>query len=322
MKDINDILAKHFSGETTTEEANLVAEWKSQNEEEYVILSEAWQETDAQLLENLEFKTFDHKAAWNKIDNQLEDETVNETKPNKETKVIQMRFYRKVAAACAILMVGLAGFWFINRGAGMESVSNMANTPQEVTLPDGSEVWLAANSTLEYSKDFKNDRSLTLQGEAFFEVARDEAHPFVISTKYGEIEVLGTAFDVTVGSNETTVSVEHGKVALRNENGDVKLTAGLSASADETGVSTAVGNEENYDSWKTGVFEFEKTPLTEVVALLNKHYETQVKLDVTGADNKLFDGSFDNVDVKDIVESIELTHGLKVEHGEGVITLR
>ena len=59
-----------------------------------------------------------------------------------------------------------------------------------------------------------------------------------------------------------------------------------------------------------------------MVALLNKHYETQVKLDVTGADNKLFDGSFDNVDVKDIVESIELTHGLKVEHGEGVITLR
>lgn len=314
MKDINDILAKHFSGETTAGEANLVNEWKRENEEEYAILSEAWKEADASLLENLEFKSFDHKAAWNKVDSQLIDE-------QKETKVIKMNFYKKVAAACAVLLVGLGAFWFLSQNK-YSSLSNTANAPKEISLPDGSTVWLAANSTLEYTTDFKNERSLNLEGEAFFEVARDEAHPFIISTPNGEVEVLGTAFNVNTSAESMLVSVDHGRVAVRNENGDeVELTAGESATSSESGVSS-VETDVNFDAWKTGEFEFEGTPLNEVIEMLNKHYETQVELLSDDKANESFVGSFKSADIKEIIDAISLTCGVDAEYGEDVIRLR
>lgn len=314
MKDINDILAKHFSGETTAEEANLVNNWKCENEKEYAFLSEAWKKADASLLENLEFKFFDHKAAWNKVDSQLIDE-------QKETKVIKMNFYKKVAAACAVLLVGLGAFWFLNQDK-YSRLSNTANAPKEISLPDGSTVWLAANSTLEYATDFKNERSLNLEGEAFFEVARDETHPFIIGTPNGEVEVLGTAFNVNTSSESMLVSVDHGRVAVRNENGDeLELTAGESATSSESGVSS-LETDVNFDAWKTGEFEFEATPLNEVIETLNKHYETQVELVSDNKASESFVGSFKSVDIKEIIDAISLTCGVEAEYGEGVIRLR
>ncbi len=314
MKDINDILAKHFSGETDPEEVRLVAEWKLKNEAEYAALSDAWKEADTDLLGNLEFKTFDHKSAWDKVDSKL----IN----HKDVKVIKLKFYRNVAAACAILLVGLTGFWFLNKGSGFESVSNMANAPQEISLPDGSTVWLAANSTLDYKLDFVTDRSLKLDGEAFFEVARDEEHPFIIATEMGDVEVLGTAFNVDASSESTIVSVDHGKVALRNQSQEIKLTKGQSANSTEVGISQIEEVKINYDSWKTGVFNFSDTPLDEVVSLLNKHYDTKVELMESAKVDAAFNGSFDNAPIDVIIESIVLTCDVEADTGDDMIRLR
>lgn len=313
MKDINDILAKHFSGGVNPEEAKLVADWKRANEEEYAILAEAWQTADDHLLKGLEFKTFDQKGAWEKVDAKLVDE--------KEIKVIKMKFYRNVAAACAILLVGLAGFWFLNR-TSFESVSNTAGTPKEISLPDGSKVWLASNSTLEYNSDFENERALNLEGEAFFDVARDEAHPFIISTEFGEVEVLGTAFNIEVEAEGAVVSVEHGKVAVRNDGGEVKLTAGESATATNSGVSDKAPADLNYQGWKTGSFNFYDTPLSDVVEILNKHYETEVILDNKDKANDLVTGTFKNADIDDIIEVIVLTCDVEEEKDENIIRLK
>ena len=315
MNDINDILAKHFSGEATVEETQKVEEWKLQHAEEYAVMSEAWQTADKNLLEGLEFKTFDHKTAWDKVDEQLVDE--------KEIKVIKMTFYKRVAAACAILLAGFAGFWLLNQGPSYNTFANTDNTPKEITLPDGSNVWLAANSTLDYQEDFENERNLKLKGEAFFEVARDEAHPFIITTEFGEIEVLGTAFNVNVTENSTEVGVDHGRVAVRNENGEEDLTIGEFAVANADGVKEISNPNVNYNSWKTGIFNFNETSINEVIDLLNKHYATKVEL-VSSEKGEVesFSGTFADEPIETIIESIVLTCRVEAEYGDNLIRLK
>ncbi|NOQ70581.1 MAG: DUF4974 domain-containing protein [Crocinitomix sp.] len=315
MKDINDILAKHFSGEANAEETQLAEEWKLQYAEEYAVMAEAWQTADKNLLEGLEFKTFDSKAAWTKVDGQLVDE--------KEIKVIKMTFYKRVAAACAILLVGFAGFWLLNQGPTFNTLANEDNAPKEMSLPDGSTVWLAANSTLDYQEDFENERNLKLKGEAFFEVARDEAHPFIITTEFGEIEVLGTAFNVNVTEKGTEVGVDHGRVAVRNENGEEELTVGEFAVANTEGVSEIANPDVNYNSWKTGIFNFENMSLNNVVALLNKHYATKVELVSSDkGESEVLNGTFAEAPIEEIIDFIELTCGVKAEYGDDLIRLK
>jgi len=314
MEELDEILAKHFSGETNAEENALIAAWKTEHEEEYAQLVSAWKTIDDLPLDSKTVKTFDSTAAWEKVDARLVD--------HKEVKIIKLKFYRNVAAACAILLVGLAGYWFINRGPNFESITNTASVPQEIKLPDGSEVWLAANSTLEYQEDFANNRSLKLEGEAFFEVARDEAHPFVITTKMGEIEVLGTGFNVKSDAILTEVSVDHGKVALRHKTEEVQLTAGESAIANSTGLTEKAVVEANYKAWKTGVFNFDDTPLSEVIHLLNAHYSTKIELITTTKEEPTLHGQFDNRPLEEIVDFIYLSCHLKAEYGEDVIRLK
>lgn len=314
MKELDEILAKHFSGESNLEENALIAAWKTEHEEEYAELATAWNTIDELPLDSKTIKTFDAKAAWEKVDSRLVDD--------KKVKIIKLNFYRNVAAACAILLVGLAGYWFINKGSNFETIQNTANVPQQIYLPDGSEIWLAANSTLEYQTDFARNRSLNLKGEAFFEVARDTAHPFVISTTMGDIEVLGTAFNVKSDEKSTLVSVDHGKVALRNKQSEVQLTAGESAIADESGISAKEQVEPNFSAWKTGDFHFNHTPLSEAVEMLNAHYETKLVLDINFEEEPTLVGEFNNRPLAEIVDFIVLSCHLKAEYGKNVIRLK
>lgn len=313
MKDINDILAAYFSGEISLEDKRYVEEWKVENEEEFLLLSEAWNETIDFDGINLEFKEFDTKKALEKVNAQLEEHS--------KTKIIKLRFYKKVAAACAILFIGLAGFWFLKNSIGSETLVNKDLTPREVQLPDGSKVWLASNAQINYPSNFTSNRSVTLKGEGFFEVAKNKDYPFVITTEVGEVEVLGTAFNVNTTSDKTVVSVEHGKVALRNSNAEVKLTAGESASATKTEISAVETVDENFLSWKTGNFVFESTPLDEAIFLLNKFYTRKIIL--TNTNNiPLFNGKFNNEKLENIIEAIVLTCNVKAEYGEKEIRLK
>jgi transmembrane sensor len=88
-------------------------------------------------------------------------------------------------------------------------------------LPDGSRVWLNASSDLTYDKDFgKNLREVNLVGEAFFDVVKDPAHPFIIHTKVIDVKVLGTKFDVKAYPNDayTETSLIRGSVEVTVKN--------------------------------------------------------------------------------------------------------
>jgi ferric-dicitrate binding protein FerR (iron transport regulator) len=93
-----------------------------------------------------------------------------------------------------------------------------------VNLPDGSQVYLNRNSSVSYDKNF-NPRNIELEGEAFFSVVSGET-PFAVKTNQGEVDVLGTEFNVKAEAEELEVDVEEGVVDLKTKNDNSKLKKG------------------------------------------------------------------------------------------------
>ena len=311
MQHIEEILSKHFAGEANPQEEAAVAQWKTENEEEYAILSKAWTASA-----DLEIREYDAKAALAKIETQLIDQP-------KETKVFRLNnVFRYAVAACAVVLLGLTAVWYVN-SPDFVIVENTTAVAMEIDMLDGSKVTLAPNSTLEYNKDFKNHRDIRLNGEAYFDVARDEDHPFVIETEFGNVEVLGTAFNVDVNEGNTHVFVERGKVALRNEGDEVLLTKDQEGFSTGDMVSKAEeATDPNIMSWRTGYFVFENTPLNRVVEELDGYYKEDITLENEKAGKIGFTGQFRKRPVEELIEIIVLTCRVEAEYGENTIRLK
>ncbi len=143
---------------------------------------------------------------------------------------------------------------------------NTIETPKggqyQVLLPDGTSVWLNAASSLTYPVNFRGsrERRVQLQGEAYFEVARDKKHPFVVKTDRQEVTVLGTHFNINGYKEEPVISTTllEGSIQTRNLTSGqaVVLSPGQQSTLIKGGKSLDVArvNTENIISWKNGYF--------------------------------------------------------------------
>lgn len=192
---------------------------------------------------------------------------------------------------------------------------NKIETPRggqyQVVLPDGSKVWLNAASSLRYPAAFTgNNREVELTGEAYFEVAKDKAHPFRVKTEKETVEVLGTHFDINHYPDEPAV-----KTTLLE--GSVRITTGTSEriikpgdqaiiTADKIKVQPA--DEEEVLAWKNGLFVFNDEPLESIMRKVSRWYD----VDVQYADNvdrtQAFGGGISRYSsVTKVLEKLETT---------------
>ena len=205
-----------------------------------------------------------------------------------------------VAAAAAVVLCV-----FLFRGNEQQQIQLMAHAQvQEYTLPDGTEVTLAPGSKLTYSE--KSPRKTHLEGKAFFEVARDEAVPFEITSDGAFVRVLGTKFMVDAGSSVKEVYVTEGKVlfAKSSDSEGVILTKDMQAtiSPGEDIPVIVMEADVNTIAWHRGSFIFDKTPLKEVLETLSEHYK--VSFAATDLDKQL-SGEFYAEDLDLIISLIE-----------------
>ena len=148
----------------------------------------------------------------------------------------------------------------------------------KVVLPDGSEVQLNAESTIEFPKSFLDgERRVVLHGEAFFKVARDEEHPFVVTADNMEIRVHGTEFNLRNYAEEGTscVSLVKGsvEVAVCGEEGkSVMIEPGEKAWCEGSEVKVAEEDIYVVTQWVHGLFYFDGEPLLEVLQELGRWY--------------------------------------------------
>lgn len=201
---------------------------------------------------------------------------------------------------------------------------NHLTTPRggefEITLEDGTKVWLNAESQLSYPDTFRSDeRRVILKGEAYFQVAHNEEKPFYVESDGQLVRVYGTEFNIRSYEEDAAVytTLISGSVALQvagNLNAELFLTPGRQAVFDKKEASAFVRsvNTEVVIGWRKGLFVFEEQNLGQIMATLARWYN----FDYEFADNVLsetvFMGSVPRYgDFNEVLEILEKSGGLK-----------
>ena len=196
----------------------------------------------------------------------------------------RFRMYRVLtfafaAAACVCLFV--CGFMLTRQNTTTILVAAGSKTHYE--LPDGTSVWLNSGSTLSYFDNLKGrSRRLSLEGEAYFDVAKDASHPFIISTDDFDVRVLGTKFTLSAYSDSpTSIYLESGKVALDSPAFSTPaLLPGEALTYDSQTGQYFCRKEKitNHLSWIGDRLEFANAALEDIVTSLEHWYNVKITI--------------------------------------------
>lgn len=213
-----------------------------------------------------------------------------------------------------------AGSLVYAAGAGQSSgpLYNSVITPRggqyQVTLPDGTRVWMNAASSLRFPTAFTGGvRQVTLTGEAYFEVAKDAGHPFVVAVNDMKVTVLGTHFNVMAYGDEAAVNTTllEGSVKVTEGNNTALLLPGEQAQADRKGNIRLVRNADMNAAmaWKNRLFWFDHDDIRTVMRQISREYNVDVE--IRGDIQRHFTGSIPrNVNVSTVFEVLQQTGGV------------
>lgn len=206
-----------------------------------------------------------------------------------------------------------------NTSAGSGSLQyNTVETPRggqyQVRLPDGTSVWLNAASRLVYPVNFHGsaERRIELDGEAYFEVAKDKNHPFIVKTGKQEVTVLGTHFNVNGYKDESIISTTLIEGSIKTSNlssGRSRiLSPGQQSMVFREGDAIDISNvnTENIISWKNGYFIFDNQDITSIMKVISRWYDVNVKYEHINLEEK-FGGTFSrSSDLDDILKVLKI----------------
>ncbi len=174
-----------------------------------------------------------------------------------------------------------------NAPAQLMALSTPRGKDYQLTLADGSQVWLNAESRLEFPDRFTGDRrEVRLQGEAYFEVKKDAKRPFIVYSDYLTTRVLGTAFNVRARSGrDASVALVSGRVQVNT--GDVTRVLAPGQQASLSGSQLAVREVDTYPitQWKEGFLYFDNQTLFNIMQELARWYSVNVSFDDTSKMN-------------------------------------
>jgi len=227
------------------------------------------------------------------------------------------------------------------RAGEMDKINTLSTAKGEtymLILPDKSKVWLNAASSLTYSAALIDDgkRVVKLQGEGYFEITRDKAHPFVVQTDKQKVEVLGTHFNVNAYADEpstrTTLLEGSVKVSLWNSSarssgeGDlfraedrinsqsVMLRPDQQALVSLNGVKVIPVVAESYVDWKDGAFNFRKEDLQSIMRKVSRWYNVEVIYETVTNPQQTYTGYVSRSDhVSKVLQTLSKISNLKFE---------
>jgi ferric-dicitrate binding protein FerR (iron transport regulator) len=183
----------------------------------------------------------------------------------------------------------------------MQSVVVPAGQRVNISLPDGTNVWLNARSELKYPVSFnKKERRLYLNGEAYFEVTENPGKPFIVSAGRGSVEALGTAFNMEAysekGNFETTVMNGRVKVASADNKEAVYLSSDNKAIL--KGARFTIEKVDDYTEyrWIEGLICFRNEPFTDIMKTFEKYYGARIDVKNQEVQKYTYTGKFRHTD--------------------------
>lgn len=193
----------------------------------------------------------------------------------------------------------------------------------DIQLSDGTIAHLNAGSSLKYPVKFiaGNKREVFLTGEAFFSVAKDSAHPFIVTAENLNIEVLGTEFNVSAYPEDSSANVVlvEGSVGMYSKKNTIKkatvLTPGTKGSFDknDSNITTQQVNTEIYTTWMQGGLFFRNMKFSNIVKKMERHYNKKIIINNTVLKNEIFNANFNDEPIEKVLSYFKNSFGMKYE---------
>ncbi len=294
-KEFHHILRKYLKGKGTAEEEHVIDQFYARNQSK-------------DLLDDYTEK--EEAEARRHIKSRVLDAIRSEASANKQA--VRHRFMKVAASVVIIFTVSLGVYKVLTSETEVVYLTKTTQKGQKatITLSDGSEVKLNAESTLIYPEAFTGDiRNIQLKGEAFFNVAKDRNRPFTVNS-YGVVTtVLGTSFNVSAFPEEDIkVTVATGKVSVSSEEQQVELTPGEQATyqlTDKHLVQEKVAVE-SFIAWKDGILQFTKSSLPEIASALERWYGVTITFSEAQSDHCQLRMTFDNLTLRQTLEQLAI----------------
>lgn len=274
---IDNLLVKVMLLEATEEERQEVEQWlnnQPENQQYFSQFKQIWQESRKLSIQS----QVDENAAWNRFKNRTSNNQRIIEHPGKR-KIFWMKI-----AAIFVAILGTVIILLLNRQDSLEwetlTSTEIARTD---TLPDGSIIHLNKHSKLQFTSRFTegNERTVKLEGEAFFDVAQKASQPFIIEVNNATITVLGTTFNVKSTAENTEVIVETGLVEVKKEDQKIKIApdemATIPLNNNPVTKARKPGNLYNY--YFTNTLVCTNTPLQQLVNILTEVYHKPIVIE-------------------------------------------
>lgn len=259
-----DLLQRYIMGDATESEKQSVTEWleaDERNMKEFMALRKLYDIT-----------------LWQ------EEETKAVLQKDRNAKTLFLRELLKVAAVIAVVFSGTY-FWMQSGQdklvAAMQTIHVPAGQRVELYLADGTKVWLNAQTTFTFPTDFSSEvRNVKLDGEAFFEVARDESKPFIVETSKYDVRVLGTEFNVIAYQNssnsETALLKGSVEITFSGTTNKVMLEPNTKIDWDNGKVKKSMIDKYDYFMWRDGLICFENETMESMLKKLELYYDVKI----------------------------------------------
>ena len=324
--DIDKIISNYLRGELSDEEKIKLNKWldkDSSNKAQLDSLSEIWKTPIG--YPGIVNMDDEKQKIWKRLQGGNGLTISNKSKSVSLTKII----LRYAAVLVVFFSLGYVFWTNTNPWIGDPVVAEMIerNNPlgqkSRINLPDGSTAWLNAGSKLSYSNDFNNEaRKIYLEGEAYFEVAKNPNIPFEVYTDDLVITALGTSFNVNAFGNKQfeKISLNTGKVKIECLNttnircapsyllpGDLAVFSNQSSS-----ISISEFNELDPFGWKDGRIVFHHASFNEVIEVLSRWYNVEFKVVGSLKQEWNYSTTFENEVLENVLKSLKFSE--KIEY--------
>ena len=282
-----DILYKFFEGNASFEEEAAVKQWMEESAENRLAFLKERKLFDAMLLLGNE-------------------EIIKNGKKRFSINLSSLR--TELIKIAAVVAITLGGSYFYYQSSlekelmAMQTITVPAGQRINITLVDGTNVWLNARTSLSYPVKFgKNNRQVVLDGEAYFDVTKDKSKPFIVQTDNYNVEVLGTQFDVNAysetGEFETTLMSGSVKVASASDSTQkITLKPNNKVFLQDGKLHVTAVDDYNPYRWKEGLICFKNETFTSIMKYFEKYYGLTIQVKNKNVFKYVYTGKFRQTD--------------------------
>jgi transmembrane sensor len=326
---IKEVILRFLEGDATAEETAFLRRWLDQSETN----RQYFDEVNTTFQATVTLNRFNHRKvddAWTRLSQKIEADKLATLAP--PAKIVRLHPALKVAAA--VLLLAVSGFLTYGLLPAQDEALPMASIVRSargsntrILLPDGSIVWLNANSTLEYPSQFgETSREVRLRGEGFFDV-RKGIKPFIVHAEDLLVKVKGTRFNVEAYANAQTLktTLEEGKVELQvADQQDVytmKPGDQIVVNKKSAGITRTQVDPTDFSAWKEEKLVFDNVPLDNIVSKLENRYKVSILVESIGAKRERISMTVEHETLDEVLEMIRLSSQLRIKRERNKIIL-